>query len=430
MGMKAEIKERIEMINRGEVPEGYKKTKVGIIPQNWEEDRFGDLLKVASGEGLIQKEMEYGIYPVYGGNGISGWHNLYNFKESKIIIGRVGAYCGSVNLTKGKAWITDNALYVKEKLRDFCDLFMYYKLIYINLNRFAEKNAQPLISGAKIYEIRTKIPPIMEQRKIAEILSIWDKAIELKEKLIEQKKEQKKGSMQTLLTGKVRVNEAGKINRKQLKLRIEMIKRGQIPEGYKKTKVGIIPEEWEAKKAKEIFKNHTNKKHNAELEVLSATQDRGVIPRSQLDIDIKYDINSLTSYKKVEKGNFVISLRSFQGGIEYSEYEGLVSPAYTVLKNKISISDNYYRFLLKKEDFINRLNSVIYGIRDGKQIGYSGFGELYLQYPPNREQQTIAEILSHSAKEIELLEKELEALKEQKKGLMQLLLTGKVRVKY
>lgn len=186
--------------------------------------------------------------------------------------------------------------------------------------------------------------------------------------------------------------------------------------------------EWKRIKAKEIFKSIVDKSHGGTLEVLSATQDRGIIPRSQVDIDIKYDDSSLPSYKKVEKGNFVISLRSFQGGIEYSEYEGIVSPAYTVLAPKKPICDHYYKQYFKSANYINRLQVAVYGIRDGKQISYEDFGFIEIYYPPIDEQRAIAEILSVADREIELLQKDIEAEKQKKKALMQLLLTGIVRV--
>ena len=181
-------------------------------------------------------------------------------------------------------------------------------------------------------------------------------------------------------------------------------------------------------KAKDIFKSVTNKKHNGEFEVLSATQDKGVIPRSQVDIDIKFDESNITGYKKVDRGDFVISLRSFQGGIEYSEYEGLVSPAYTVLKPIVPVCDGYYKAYLKTGDYINRLNKGTYGIRDGKQIGFEDFGDMILHYPSLSEQQKIAEILSAQDKLIALKEKLIEEKKRQKKALMQQLLTGKKRL--
>ena len=205
----------------------------------------------------------------------------------------------------------------------------------------------------------------------------------------------------------------------ELKKRIAAINSGIIPDGYKKTKVGIVPVEWEVVKAKEIFANISNKKHNGKLEVLSVTQDRGIIPRSEVDIDIKYDKESTGNYKKVEKGNFVISLRSFQGGIEYSEYEGIVSPAYTVLSSKVDICDSYYKSFLKSPEYIQRLNTAVYGIRDGKNISYDDFSLIYIPFPPLPEQQKIAEILSTQDKLIELQEKKIEQLKELKKAYLQ-----------
>ena len=217
----------------------------------------------------------------------------------------------------------------------------------------------------------------------------------------------------------------------KVKQRIEQIGRGEVPEGYRKTKAGIMPDAWlsdKIYKAKDVFYSVTNKKHNGQFEVLSATQDRGVIPRSQVDIDIKYSEESISGYKKVDKGDFVISLRSFQGGIEYSEYEGLVSPAYTVLKNKLPICDGYYKAYFKTNDYINRLNKGTYGIRDGKQVGFEDFGDMVIHYPSLVEQERIAEILGTQDKLIALKEKRIAEKKQQKKYLMQQLLTGKKRL--
>ena len=202
----------------------------------------------------------------------------------------------------------------------------------------------------------------------------------------------------------------------EVKQRIEQIRRGEVPEGYVKTRAGVMPLDWEVNvPAKAVFKNHSDKKHNGQFEVLSATQDRGIIPRNEVDIDIKYDEGGIDSYKKVEKGDFVISLRSFQGGIEYSEYDGLVSPAYTVLKAKKPIYPGYYRAYFKTVDFINRLNGAVYGIRDGKQIGYEDFGDLIIHYPPLEEQKKIAQVLDACDRVIELKQKLLDEMKKLKK---------------
>ena len=208
----------------------------------------------------------------------------------------------------------------------------------------------------------------------------------------------------------------------EIKHRIEQIRNGEVPKGYKRTRAGIMPCDWctqKEYKAKDIFYSVSNKNHNGDYEVLSATQDRGVIPRSQVDIDIKYDDANIGGYKMVDKGDFVISLRSFQGGIEYSEYTGLVSPAYTVLKPRVSICDGYYKSYFKTNDFISRLNKGTYGIRDGKQVGFKDFGEMTIHFPPLPEQQRIAKILSAQDKVIECYEKKIEQLKQMKKYYLQ-----------
>lgn len=212
--------------------------------------------------------------------------------------------------------------------------------------------------------------------------------------------------------------------------RIEAINNGELPEGYKRTKAGIMPEDWDgAIRAKQLFKSHTDKKHNGDLEILASTQERGIVPRSQIGIDIQCSDEGVKGYKKVSKGDFVISLRSFQGGIEYSEYDGIISPAYTVLKPINDISTGFYRNYFKTDSFIDRLNGAVYGIRDGKQIGHEDFADMHVHYPPLAEQERIAEILMQCDKVIELTLDRIEAEKKKKSWLYQQVLTGKTRLK-
>ena len=213
---------------------------------------------------------------------------------------------------------------------------------------------------------------------------------------------------------------------KIIKERLALIQSGTIPHGYKKTKAGIMPEDWDgAVRAKDVFKNHTDKKHNGDLEILAATQENGIVPRSQIGIDIQCSEEDVNGYKKVSKGDFVISLRSFQGGIEYSEYDGIVSPAYTVLRPVREISDGYYRNYFKTDSFIQRLNGAVYGIRDGKQIGYQDFGDMYIHCPPIDEQKKIAEVLSCCDRVIELKQQLIAELQRLKSGFLQAMFPAK-----
>ncbi|WP_242480964.1 restriction endonuclease subunit S [Bacillus cereus group sp. N11] len=171
-----------------------------------------------------------------------------------------------------------------------------------------------------------------------------------------------------------------------------------------------------------IFESISNKNHNSDLPVLAITQEHGAIPRDRINYNVSVTNKSLKSYKVVEIGDFVISLRSFQGGIEYSLYHGICSPAYIILRKKIPIVEQYYKHYFKTNKFIQDLNKDLEGIRDGKMVSYSQFSSILLPKPENKEQQKIADFLSSLDDLITAEDKKLEALKVNKKGLMQKLL--------
>ena len=419
--MRVDVKERIAMIERGEVPKGYKKDNNYVIPMNW---AYMNLEKIvtSSDYGTSESTNDVDGIPVLRmGNLADGkiytkdlvYLNLteeeierYRLNKGDILFNRTNSYdlVGKVALFALDGDYTFASylvrLVINKNIADpaYVNFFMNLESSQRKIRDFATKGVQQVNVNPTVLKkyFMILVPSIQEQEQIKSIIQHWDRAIELKEKLLEQKRLQKKGLMERLLTGKVR-----------------------LP-GFK--------DEWKYLKAGAIFSNSSNKKHGGIGEVLSSMQDRGIVPRSQVDIDIKYDIDSVKSYIQVKTGDFVISLRSFQGGIEYSDYEGLISPAYTVLKNKIDIDAAFYKELFKSVNFIRRLNSVIYGIRDGKQIGYDDFSTLKLPYPPQEEQRTIAKVFKVANDEMTLLQSEINQLKNQKKGLMQLLLTGKVRV--
>lgn len=178
---------------------------------------------------------------------------------------------------------------------------------------------------------------------------------------------------------------------------------------------------WEQRKAKEIFISKVEKNH-PELPVLSVTQDSGVLYRNQLGIDIKYDRTTLKNYKVIRKGDFIISLRSFQGGFELSDKLGITSPAYTIFvpKNMNSQDSLFWKIKFKTFTFIESLKTVTFGIRDGKAISFSEFGDLKLFFPKNiEEQQKIGTFFKRLDDTIALHQRKLDSLKEMKKSLLQ-----------
>ena len=177
--------------------------------------------------------------------------------------------------------------------------------------------------------------------------------------------------------------------------------------------------EWRTPYGDTLFDSVNNRSAAPGLPVLAITQEHGAIPRDQIDYHVSVTAESVASYKEVCEGDFIISLRSFQGGIEHSRYHGICSPAYVILRRKGGGNDHFFRHLFKSERFIQQLTRNIEGIRDGKMISYAQFSEQLLPVPEPPEQQKIADCLGSlddlTAAEI----RKLEALRQHKQGLMQ-----------
>ncbi len=146
------------------------------LPQGWREVRLGGVIEIFNGK---SRPKQVGKYPVYGGNGILGYSDKYNTEGDTIIIGRVGAYCGSVYFEKSEFWLSDNALGVKNKLEISDIKFLYFLLKSINLNKKSIGGAQPLLTQKIIKELKILLPPLPTQKAIAKVLSAFDDKIEL-----------------------------------------------------------------------------------------------------------------------------------------------------------------------------------------------------------------------------------------------------------
>ncbi len=252
------------------------------------------------------------------------------------------------------------------------------------------------INGGQFIKYEFNIPSLInEQQKIADFLSSIDEQITQNIKKVELLKEHKKGLLQNLFPSEG-----------------ESIPRLRFPEFANSG-------EWEEKNGNEIFQQISNKEHNSNLPILAITQEYGAIPRTMIDYHVSVMDKSIESYKVVEIGDFIISLRSFQGGIEYSQYKGICSPAYIILRKKIDLVGNFFKFYFKTQKFIQQLNRNLEGIRDGKMVSYKQFSELLLPFPSIQEQQKIADFLSSVDELITSSTKKVELLKEHKKGLMQ-----------
>ena len=247
------------------------------------------------------------------------------------------------------------------------------------------------INKSVVENLQVLLPSIEEQTAIASVLSTWDQAIDKAERLI---------------TAKER--------------------------GFSQLITSLISkrcEAWEHLRAEEIFADVSSKR-NGDAALLSVTQDRGVVPRTMLEGRVMSPEGSTDSYKLINEGDFAVSLRSFQGGIEYSRYQGLISPAYTVLRPRMKIHDEFYMHFFKSHIFIKQYLSIaVIGIRDGKQISIPDFMTVRIPLPPLDQQEQIAAVLNAAAQEIDLLKKQAYAYRKQKRGLMQKFFSGEGQLK-
>ncbi len=190
--------------------------------------------------------------------------------------------------------------------------------------------------------------------------------------------------------------------------------------------IGEIPEGWEVIKAKYLFAQR-NEKGNSALVLLSPTQKYGVIPQSQLEGVVQVKENTdLRVFKTIHIGDFVISLRSFQGGFEFSNYEGVCSPAYQVFHATKDLSNDFFRYLFKSDGFISKINSLTVGIREGKNIQYWDFSNMLLALPPKEVQIRSAQYLNAKCTEIDTMLSKTRSSIEEYKKLKQAVITQAV----
>lgn len=370
-------------------------TQLGIIPLGWNIKRLGEICTYfKSGTSITSKLLkENGEYPVYGGNGLRGYSDKYTHDGTYILIGRQGALCGNINFVEGKNFISEHAIAVQSNEHM---MWLKYKLEYWNLNRFSESSAQPGLSVEKLVRYKLTIPPFSEQQKIAEILNIWDKAIEKQRQLIEKLELRKKGLMQQLLTGKKR-----------------------LP-GFS--------EEWKEVRLGELFIER-NEINRVNLPLLSITADRGVIFQAESDKrDISNDDKS--KYKRICPNDIGYNtMRMWQGRCALSSLEGIVSPAYTIITPNKDVNPHYMEMLFKQPFTMYCFWTHSQGlVSDTLNCKFPDFSQIKVTIPSLKEQNAISCLFMEINHEIEFYKQRLNLLHQEKKGLMQVLLTGKKRV--
>ena len=274
----------------------------------------------------------------------------------------------------------------------------------------------PAISSSKLMRCRIPCPPLSTQRAIVAFLDEKcgkvNRLVAAKEKEVALLKELKQSMIAEAVTRGVRAN------------------RRLIPSGI--PWLPEVPEGWKMKKMKYLFAERSDKGHPEEAPLCS-TQAHGVIPQSLYENRVVVvNKEGLGQLKLVKVGDFVISLRSFQGGIEIAHYQGIISAAYTILEPRDSLNSPYFRYLFKSHAFIQLLQTCVTGIREGQNINYPLLSRKFIPLPPLAEQREIVAYIEARATKIDAavvgLEKEIVALKEYKQRLIADVVTGQRRV--
>ena len=430
--MKPEIKQRIDQICRGEVPEGYKKIKMWVCPVEWKITTLNTVADVGQG---------YTFKREYQGQSVGRWNyfkvadiGLKNtgiylssainkvddslikqmgckpFSAGSIVFPRVGAALLNNNkrILLQDSIVDDNVLVLTVKDIFTCNnIFLYYLLSRLRLEDWCNSGLVPVINSKTVLKQTVNLPPIEEQQKIAAILTTQDKVIELKERRLAEKQRQKKHLMQQLLTGKKR-----------------------LP-GFS--------EEWKIKPLKKLTEKQKKKNHGFQYRlVLSNSAQHGIVSQDQeFDKEIANE-ERIDGYYVVIPGAFVynprISVTAPCGPINVNETgeTGIMSPLYTVFTiSSPQISQDFLKYYFQSSCWYKYVKGVAnYGARhDRISISDGDFFDMPIPLPTKEEQSYIAKVLSASNREIELLQQDIEQEKQKKKALMQLLLKGIVRVK-
>ncbi|QFT65426.1 Putative type-1 restriction enzyme specificity protein MPN_089 [Labrenzia sp. THAF35] len=383
-----------------------------MVPEGWVATTLGELVRIRGGKAPASLDTrDYGPIPYLKVEDLNNSTKYQSRSRNYVEQASKPVAANAILFPKRGAAISGNKVRIAEVPNiidsnmmalevdgDKADYeFLYYKILDEGLYRIADTSTIPQINNKHINPYPVNLPPLPEQKKISEILSTWDKAIETTEKLLANAEAQKKALMQQLLTGKRRLK------------------------GFQG--------EWREFRLGQVFSERAERGGD-DLPLLSITSGRGVIYQSETDRrDTSREDKS--SYKRIREGDIGYNtMRMWQGVSALSRLDGLVSPAYTIVVPSASIHARFAAHLFRLPSQVHKFRRFSQGLTsDTWNLKYRQFAEVPALIPTFSEQEAIAEVLDHCDFEIRNARRTCEKLRSEKRGLMQQLLTGKRRVR-
>ena len=379
--------------------------------------KLSDVVSMKSGESITAERItSEGKFPCFGGNGLRGYTTTFTHDGSYTLIGRQGALCGNVTFVSGRFYASEHAIVVTPK-KETDIKFMSYVLYDMNLNQYSESSAQPGLSVKKLLELEYPIPKNKEeQAAIAEALSNIDSLISALQKLIEKKKSIKQGALQELLTGKKRLPGFSVEWRQALFgdlfdfLPTNAFTRDQMTDN------GTI---------QNVHYGDILTKYGACLDM------------AKTDVPYLLESVSVRKYSEssyVRAGDVIIADTAEDSTVgkcvELVNVHGKVlSGQHTMCRPKVTFAPKFLGYYMNAGCFHNQMLPFITGIKVSS-ISKANISTLVLKYPTLvEEQQAIAQVFSDMDDEIAQLEKKLAKYQQIKQGMMQELLTGRIRLK-
>lgn len=401
---------------------------IGEIPSHWGCIKIKHLLKERvekSVDGIgepLSMSQKFGLIPTSQmdivPNAATSYIGAKHTHKGDMVLNKLKAHLGVFALSSYDGLVSpDYAVYYGTGRADMEFLEYLFKTpLYVS--EFIKKTTGVAIGFNRLYtddlfSISAHYPPLHEQQAIVDYLK--DKTLKIEQYVSARERERE-------LLDSLKQSEIANVVTKGLNLNVKMKDSG-IPW------IGEIPEHWTTRKIKFLFKERSEKGYPNEP-VLCATQKYGVIPQSMYENRVVVVNKGLEGLKLVKEGDFVISLRSFQGGIEYAHYQGIISAAYTVLSPSDEVNPNYIKYLFKSHPFIELLKTCVTGIREGQNINFDLLRKSSIMLPPLSEQQAIVSYIDEKLQKIDQymadLQREIDYLKEFKQRLISDAVTGQL----